>query len=110
MDALRFLLLEQFRHSPAVDRTHCFNSHVATKSDSHSLLCSFFHIPAFHSNLCQTGDLQSEGCRHLSVILTFHLLRCLTRLYVNLPITDSSGRKYADRGITLPQHLINAII
>ena len=84
--------------------------HVATKSDSYSLLCSFFHIPAFHSNLRQAGDLQTEGCRHLSVILTFHLLRCLTRLYVNPPITDSSGRKYADRRITLPQHLPNAII
>ena len=83
---------------------------IATKSDSHSLLCSFFHIPAFHSNLRQAGDLQTEGCRHPSVILTFHLPRCLTRLYVNYPITDSSGRKYADRGITLPQLFPGAFI
>lgn len=76
----------------------------------HSLLCSFFHISVFHSNLRQAGDLQTEGCRHLSVILTFHLLRWLTRLYANHPITDSPWRKCVDRGLPLPQHLPNAII
>ena len=74
------------------------------------LLCSFFHITVFHSNLRWTGDLQTEGCRRLSVILIFHILRCITILYTNIPITDSSGWKYADRGITLPQLLIGAFI
>lgn len=32
----------------------------------------------------------------------------MTTPYANLPITDSSGRKYADRGITLPQLLPGA--
>lgn len=40
----------------------------------HSLLCSFFHISVFHSNLHQAGDLQTEGCRRLSVIPTFYIL------------------------------------
>ena len=72
------------------------------------LLCSFFHITVFHSNLRWTGDLQTEGCRRLSVILIFHIPLCITILYTNIPITDSSGRKYADRGITLPQVLTGA--
>ena len=32
----------------------------------------------------------------------------MTTLYTNIPITDSSGRKYADRGITLPQLITGA--
>ena len=44
----------------------------------------------------------------VSVTPTFHLPRCMTTSYANLPITDSSGRKYADRGITLPQLLPGA--
>ena len=40
----------------------------------HSLLCSFFHISVFHSNLRQAGDLQTEGCRRQSVIPTFYIL------------------------------------
>ncbi len=62
----------------------------------HSLLCSFFHISVFHSNLRQAGDLQTEGCRRLSVIPTFYILHCMTVLYTNIPITDSSGRKCGD--------------
>ena len=78
-------------------------SHI--QPHNHSLLCAFFHIPVFHSDLRQVRGLQTEGCRPLSVILTFHLHRCTTILYTNIPITDSSGRKYADCGPTLPQHL-----
>lgn len=37
----------------------------------HSLLCSFFHISVFHSNLRQAGDLQTEGYRRQSVIPIF---------------------------------------
>ena len=78
----------------------------------HSTVCSapfrtsYYLIKAY----ARRAIYRLQAGASVSVILTFHLLRCLTRLYVNLPITDSSGRKYADRGITLPQHLINAII
>ncbi len=72
------------------------------------LLCSFFHISVFHSNLRQAGDLQTEGCRRQSVIPIFYLLHCMTALYTNIPITDSSGRKYTERGLPLPQLLPGA--
>ncbi len=62
----------------------------------HSLLCSFFHISVFHSNLRQAGDLQTEGCRRQSVIPTFYLLHCMTAPYTNIPITDSPGKKCGD--------------
>ena len=62
----------------------------------HSLLCSFFHISVFHSNLRQAGDLQTEGYRSQSVTHTFYLPHCMTVLYTNIPITDSSGRKCGD--------------
>ena len=62
----------------------------------HSLLCSFFHIPVFRSNLRQAGDLQTEGCRRQSVIPTFYLLHCMTAPYTNIPITDSPGKKCGD--------------
>ena len=92
-------------HSHAATQSY---SHAAIQPYSHSLLCSFFHITVFHSNLRWTGDLQTEGYRRLSVILIFRLPLCITILYTNIPITDSSGRKYADRGITLPQLLTGA--
>lgn len=62
----------------------------------HSLLCSFFHISVFHSNLRQAGDLQTEGYRRQSVIPTFYLLHCMKAPYTNIPITDSSGKKCGD--------------
>ena len=57
-------------------------SHI--QPHNHSLLCSFFNIPVFHSDLRQVCGLQTEGCRLLSVIPIFHLHRCLTALYANL--------------------------
>ena len=74
------------------------------------LLCSFFHIPVFHSDLRWAVDLQTEGCRWLSVIPTFHLPRCMTTLYANITITDSSRRKYAERRINQPQLFPDAFI
>ena len=63
------------------------------------LLCSFSRISVSHSNLRLACDLQTQASRCLSVIPCFHLSRWMTTLYANFWITDSSGRKYADRAM-----------
>ena len=82
---------------------------TATLRDTDSRTVKVGHTRSdTHGQTPTVRHLQTEGCRRLSVIPTFHLPRSMTTLYTNIPITDSSGRKYADRGITLPQLITGA--
>ena len=76
----------------------------------HSTVCSapfrtsYYLIKAY----ARRAIYRLQAGASVSVTPTFHLPHCMTTPYANLPITDSSGRKYADRGITLPQLLPGA--
>ena len=94
--------------NPATYNTVC-SLHVALPAP-HSTVCSApFRASCYLTKAyARRAIFRLQAGASVSVTTTFHLPLCMTTPYANLPITDSSGRKYADRGITLPQLLPGA--
>ena len=96
--------------NPETYNTACCSVCRSAWTAKHSTVCSapfrtsYYLIKAY----ARRAIYRLQAGASVSVTPTFHLPHCMTTPYANLPITDSSGRKYADRGITLPQLLPGA--